>query len=150
MKIDSVFHRAFIDVDEDGTEAAAATVFAMAEEIGDEEPLPRPPPKIFRADHPFLFLICDRTSEAILFIGRVSDASALKRDDPIFREAEERGARNKQLRELAEKLFARVQSSGVVCPNCKVHTKNIKYTQGRTFMICRECGCSFTPDRIDM
>jgi serpin B len=67
--ISDAVHKAFVDVNEEGTEAAAATglVFratAMAYQ---------PPPVTFRADHPFVFLIRDNKSGGILFMGRVTD-----------------------------------------------------------------------------
>lgn len=70
--ISSVFHKAFVEVNEVGTEAAAAT--AMAMELGAASRPSQPPPvPIFRADHPFLFAIRDRNSGAILFLGRIAD-----------------------------------------------------------------------------
>jgi serpin B len=63
-------HKAFVDVDEKGTEAAAATVgFCLSATF--LEPITQPP--VFRADHPFVFLICDNRIGAILFLGRVVD-----------------------------------------------------------------------------
>ena len=67
--LSAVFHKAFVEVNEEGTEAAAATgavVGAMAMPIREQ-------PKEFRADHPFIFLIRDEASGSILFIGRVTD-----------------------------------------------------------------------------
>ncbi len=64
--LSGVLHRAFIEVNEQGTEAAAATGVAVAGYIS-REPLPRE----FRADHPFLFLIRETTTRSILFLGRV-------------------------------------------------------------------------------
>lgn len=69
LRIAKVVHKAFVDVNEDGTEAAAATGVAMA--AGAAAPAL---PKVFRADHPFLFLIRDTKSGAVLFMGRQSDA----------------------------------------------------------------------------
>jgi serpin B len=66
--IGAVMHKAFVEVNERGTEAAAATGLAKCAAKGDESP---PPPPVFRADHPFLFLIRDMRSGSILFIGRV-------------------------------------------------------------------------------
>ena len=63
--IGAVIHKAFVDVNETGTEAAAATAVIME---GGAAPAPKP---FFRADHPFLFLIRDNRSGAILFMGRV-------------------------------------------------------------------------------
>ena len=71
--ISAVIHKAFIDVDEEGTEAAAATAVLMRE-LAVLVPDPKqPPPPVFRADHPFVFLIRDNRSGGILFMGRVSD-----------------------------------------------------------------------------
>ena len=64
--IDSVFHKAFVAVNEEGTEAAAATAVVMARTIMVQE-------TIFRADHPFLFVIRDDATGSILFMGRVAD-----------------------------------------------------------------------------
>lgn len=68
LKIDKVFHKAFVKVDEKGTEAAAATAVVMARGGG------MPPKAVdFRADHPFLFFIVDRASGLVMFVGRVAD-----------------------------------------------------------------------------
>ena len=70
LSITGVFHKAFVEVNEEGTEAAAATGIGMG--ITSFNPdLPE-----FRADHPFVFFILDKRSGAILFAGRVSDPSA--------------------------------------------------------------------------
>jgi serpin B len=67
--ISAAIHKAYIDVNEEGTEAAAATAIGMRSMA-----MARPqPPIVFRADHPFLFLIRDNHSGAILFMGRVVD-----------------------------------------------------------------------------
>ena len=68
LYISRVFHKAWVEVDEQGTEAAAATGVAIATRAAME-------PAVFKADHPFLFLIRDQRSGAILFIGRVADPS---------------------------------------------------------------------------
>jgi serpin B len=71
LYLSSVAQQARIEVTEEGTEAAAATaLIAMAGGAGRSEPLP------FHADHPFLFLIRDPTSGAVLFFGRVADPTA--------------------------------------------------------------------------
>jgi serpin B len=67
LAISEVVHKAFVDVSEQGTEAAAATaigVHATAMRMPEQ-------PVIFRADHPFLFLIRDTRSGVVLFIGRL-------------------------------------------------------------------------------
>jgi serpin B len=68
LKISAVLHKAFVDVNEVGTEAAAATgiVVALAAAIVRPEP-----PIVFRADHPFVFLIRDRRTGSLLFLGRL-------------------------------------------------------------------------------
>lgn len=66
--IDIVVHQAFVEVNEEGTEAAAATGVGMTLEA-------MPMTKTFRADHPFIFLIQERSSGNILFLGRVMDPS---------------------------------------------------------------------------
>ena len=67
--ISDVVHKAFVDVNEEGTEAAAATGIVMR--LTSIEP----PPKTFRADRPFLFLIRENSSGKILFMGRICDPS---------------------------------------------------------------------------
>ncbi|HVA65607.1 MAG TPA: serpin family protein [Elusimicrobiota bacterium] len=69
--ISGVIHKAYIDVNEQGTEAAAATAVTMrATAIFSPGP-----PAVFRADHPFIFLIRDNASGAILFLGKIADPS---------------------------------------------------------------------------
>jgi serpin B len=70
LSISAVAHAARVEVDERGTEAAAATGVV----VGLAAALPEKPPT-FRADHPFLFAIRDRRSGAILFLGRLVDPS---------------------------------------------------------------------------
>ncbi len=67
LYISAVIHKAFVDVNEEGTEAAAATAVVMTLRSA-----PRPSP-VFRADHPFLFLIRDNRTGSILFLGRVAE-----------------------------------------------------------------------------
>jgi serpin B len=70
FSISEVIHKAFVDVNEEGTEAAAATAVTMRSLAMR---LPDKPPPVFRADHPFVFLIRDNRSGSILFMGRVAD-----------------------------------------------------------------------------
>ena len=63
-------HAATISVDEDGTEATAFSGIISSDSFDDKTP---PPPPEFIADHPFLFLIRDRKTGTILFMGRVND-----------------------------------------------------------------------------
>lgn len=65
--ISSVIHKAFIKVDEKGTEAAAVTAVDIAQSAQLKLP------KIFRADHPFFFVIQEKQTGNILFLGKVID-----------------------------------------------------------------------------
>ncbi|MBN2020979.1 MAG: serpin family protein [Sedimentisphaerales bacterium] len=65
--ISAVVHKAYVDVNEEGTEAAAATGVGMKLTA-----IPAPPP-VFRADHPFIFLIRDNQTGSILFMGRCAN-----------------------------------------------------------------------------
>jgi serpin B len=67
--ISAVIHKAYVDVNEEGTEAAAATGAIVGMNAVMR---PRPVP-IFRADHPFIFLILDERSGSILFMGRMGN-----------------------------------------------------------------------------
>jgi serpin B len=72
LHIAKVIHQANIDVDEKGTEAAAATAVSMATGgPGDESK-----PIVIRADRPFLFVLTDVPSGTVLFLGRVADPAA--------------------------------------------------------------------------
>ncbi len=66
----NVFHKAFVEVNEEGTEAAGATVVEVMK--SSDGPVVRPPPA-FRANHPFVFLVRDNRNGAVLFLGRVVD-----------------------------------------------------------------------------
>jgi serpin B len=66
LYISAVIHKAFIEVNEEGTEAAAATGVV----VGVTSIAPSPP--VFKADHPFVFFIRDNASRSILFLGRVA------------------------------------------------------------------------------
>jgi serpin B len=70
--ISEVIHKAFVDVNEEGTEAAAATavVLRAGAAFRPEQPV------VFKADHPFFFAIRHRESGAVLFMGRVMDPTA--------------------------------------------------------------------------
>jgi len=69
LYITDVLHKAFIDVNEEGTEAAAATAVIVG-----LKSIPAPP-EVFRADRPFIFIIQENSTGSILFMGRVSDPS---------------------------------------------------------------------------
>jgi serine protease inhibitor len=86
LKISSVVHKAFIDVNEDGTEAAAATGIGFSDFfacIGCSAP------QVFNADHPFLFALRDTHSGSLLFMGPVmqpGDASISSLVGPVVPE----------------------------------------------------------------
>jgi len=71
LKIDEAIHQAFVEVNEEGTEAAAATAVVMVPIAAAPGPHKEPKIPIFRADHPFIFLIQQKSTGDILFIGRV-------------------------------------------------------------------------------
>jgi serine protease inhibitor len=69
LYISRVLHKTFIDVNEEGTEAAAVTAVEIGEtSYNPDEPIVR----YFTADHPFLFAIRENSSGTILFMGRVN------------------------------------------------------------------------------
>ena len=65
--IEKVLHKAFIEVNEEGTEAAAATTVHMLESAMPGQP------EVFDANHPFLYLIQHKDTGTILFMGKVVD-----------------------------------------------------------------------------
>ncbi|MCE5325341.1 MAG: serpin family protein [Planctomycetaceae bacterium] len=67
--ISAALHKAFVDVNEEGTEAAAATGLV----VGITAVRVEEPPVTFKADHPFLFVIRHNITGAILFLGQVVD-----------------------------------------------------------------------------
>jgi serpin B len=69
--ISAVIHQAYVDVNEEGTEAAAATAVTMRLTSMGPDQTP-----VFRADHPFVFMIRDDKSGSILFLGRVMNPKA--------------------------------------------------------------------------
>jgi serpin B len=64
--IAQIKHKAYVEVNEEGTEAAGATAVEMGTKSAQRYP-------VFRADHPFLFVIRDHATDSILFLGRLSD-----------------------------------------------------------------------------
>jgi len=72
LRIGAVAHKAYIDVDEHGTEAAAATAVAMTAMAAFRAP----PPVTMVVDRPFLFAIIDTTTSLPLFLGQVSHPHA--------------------------------------------------------------------------
>lgn len=73
LAIDNVVHKAYIEVDEERTEAAATTgVVVNLTSLVEESDVA---PYYFLADHPFFFMIVDKTTGSILFMGRYADPS---------------------------------------------------------------------------
>jgi serpin B len=70
LAISNVIHKAFVEVNETGTEAAAATAVVVTRASAVYRPKPVPE---FRADHPFVFLIRDTRNNSVLFLGRIAD-----------------------------------------------------------------------------
>ena len=66
LKIDKIIHKAFVEVNEEGTEAAGATAVIMVERTSFP-----PEKKVFNANRPFAFVIYDKENGSILFIGKV-------------------------------------------------------------------------------
>jgi len=64
--ISNVIHQAFVEVNEEGTEAAAATAVVVGVTA-------RPQYRVFHADHPFIFIIQDKETGNILFLGRLKN-----------------------------------------------------------------------------
>ena len=71
LHVDSVLHRAVISVDEEGTEAAAATAVVMMTRA-----MPRPP-RVLKFDRPFVFAIEHAATGRVVFAGVVADPSAV-------------------------------------------------------------------------
>ncbi|XP_058783179.1 serpin-ZX-like [Vicia villosa] len=80
LYVSSIYHKSFIEVNERGTEAAAASCDAICGCSMFRKP--PPPPIDFVADHPFMFLIREDCSGTILFVGQVLNPEVLK-NDPI-------------------------------------------------------------------
>jgi serpin B len=72
LALSAVIHKAFVDVNEKGTEAAAATG-AIVAATSARAPEPR---HVFRADHPFFFVIRDNGTGSLLFAGRLVNPRA--------------------------------------------------------------------------
>lgn len=69
LKVDNGVHEAYITVNENGTEAAAATGFAVNPRA---MPMPAVDPTSFVADHPFLYAVVHKQTGAIVFLGKVN------------------------------------------------------------------------------
>lgn len=74
LYISKVIHQSFVEVNEEGTEAAAATAVVMTEKVGGGSSSPEP--IMFKADHPFIFFIEHKDTGQILFMGKVENPNA--------------------------------------------------------------------------
>ncbi|XP_067668699.1 leukocyte elastase inhibitor-like isoform X2 [Haliotis asinina] len=72
LTLSRVVHKTFVEVNEEGTEAAACTMMDCVDGLVMQKKL------VFRADHPFIFFIRDRQSEMILFLGRIVNPEGLE------------------------------------------------------------------------
>jgi serpin B len=70
LYVSAALHKAYVDVNETGTEAAAATGIVMRTMSAR---MPGKPIPVFRADHPFVFIIGDKRDGSILFLGRMTN-----------------------------------------------------------------------------
>lgn len=71
LKISRIIHKTFIEIDEMKTEASAVTIVDMVVTgYGGGDPPAVPLPMVFNANHPFIFLIVDNRTQAIIFTGR--------------------------------------------------------------------------------
>jgi serpin B len=69
LLINDVTHQSFIETNEEGTEAAAATIVDIGVTSVPVSPM------VFRMDHPFMYIIRETTTNSIIFMGRVADPS---------------------------------------------------------------------------
>ena len=70
LSISDVIHKAFVSVDEEGTEAAAATAVVMVQKLSGKV---QSEPITVTVDRPFIFLIRDKATDATLFVGRIEE-----------------------------------------------------------------------------
>lgn len=118
LSIGSAEHKAFINVDEAGTEAAAATGIGIAKILAI---VAMPDPVVFNADHPFLFLIRDTTTGALLFTGQVENPTQQGSDPsaPVITQppkSEGTGAQNPVTQEPVQQPIAVTPPIEIVGP----------------------------------
>jgi len=68
LKISQIIHKAFVEVDETGTKAAAVTAVVMKRALIKKKEIPE-----FNANHPFLFFLVHKKTRQTLFVGKVMD-----------------------------------------------------------------------------
>jgi serpin B len=101
LQISEVLHKAFVKVDEEGTEAAAATAVVIRNYSGG------PDTPIFRADHPFIFLIKERSTDSILFMGKLEDPDGT----PVSEDGPSEGTRELDDKNATEEGIADISDS---------------------------------------
>jgi len=69
LRLNKVIHKTYIEVNEEKTEAAASTTIEITDGLMPHDDL-APKPKVFHADHPFMFMIIDTQTKGIIFMGR--------------------------------------------------------------------------------
>ncbi|MDZ4182462.1 MAG: serpin family protein, partial [Candidatus Cloacimonadaceae bacterium] len=69
-----IIHKAFVEVKEEGTEAAAATAVVMATKSAVDPAFEMP---VFRADKPFVYMIIHKPTNSVLFLGKYNDPPKL-------------------------------------------------------------------------
>jgi serpin B len=69
LYISDVEHKTYVEVDEEGTEAAAVTIVTFGDSVAHATPT-------VRADQPFLIVLHDKNSKALLFMGKIADPSS--------------------------------------------------------------------------
>ncbi|MFA6691747.1 MAG: serpin family protein [Saccharofermentanales bacterium] len=74
--ISDIVHKAFLEVTEEGSEAAAATQIGFS--VTSAGPIPPQPPRVFRADKPFLCMIIHKAANEILFMGKVQKPAVIE------------------------------------------------------------------------
>ena len=116
MKISSVMHKAFINVTEGGTEAAAATGVVMVPTAVVYDPTP---PAVFDADHPFDYLIVDNKTGSLLFMGRVSDPGGTLLSTPLADDSFFSDSAGLMF-SSAESLFAAIDSTFPASPAASI------------------------------
>jgi serpin B len=72
LYISGFTQKGWLEVNEEGTEAFAQSTLCMNITGSDGDPPPKPEPKIFRADHPFLFLVRHNPTNCLIFLGRMT------------------------------------------------------------------------------
>jgi hypothetical protein len=126
VRIGQIIHKTWIELDEEKTEAAAAT--AMTVVVGAATQ--RDDSKVFKADHPFVFFILDNSNRAILFMGRYVIPSQGEKTEVIhFQGKQDKGEKIVKAKELPVLKVDFKKVSG------HIHDSNSQPLPGVTVMI---------------